>query len=151
MVVAELESRLDDKGGRVAGFGSGSVVGTGVAALGFNIWDRAVLTIALASAIKLRGAENLREAYLDDDLLDKFGQAGVNKISDDANTLNLAGIEGPLHEARHILLKHGLDIPLRLLVCLEDSLTAQKTTLLGRVPVELDRVLGLAFDDAING
>lgn len=43
MGVRVLESRLDDKGRGVAGLGGGGVVGAGVAALGLDPGDGAVL------------------------------------------------------------------------------------------------------------
>lgn len=122
--VTVLEVRLDDKGRRVAMLASTCVIRAGVPALSLNVGDRAI------------GA---------DDLLDECGEARVDEIGDNADTLLLASSNSAMSVSRHILLKHGLDIATLLLVRAEDSLATEKTSLLGTVPVELHGVLGLAM------
>lgn len=45
MRVRVLESRLDDKGRRISGFGGGSVIGAGITTLGLDPGNIAVLYI----------------------------------------------------------------------------------------------------------
>lgn len=100
--------------------------------------------------MRLQHGRVLWESYLLNDLLNKLGQSSVDKVSDDTNTLRSAVFEGLLDESSHILLQHSLDILALLLVLLEDSLTTEQTTLLGAVPVELDRVGRLAINDILG-
>lgn len=129
VVVAVLESRLDDKCGWIAGLGGRCVVRAGVSTLGLDEGDIAVL---------------------DDDLLDELGQLRVDVVDDDADALRLSGLDGLLNVSGHVLLQHGLDIAALLLILGEDCLAPQQTTLFGRVPVELDGVLQLALLDGVG-
>jgi len=63
-----------------------------------------------------------RKAYLSNNLLNKFRQSRIHKVSNDSHRLLLPRIQSSLHETSHILLQHGLDIPSRLLILGEDSL-----------------------------
>ena len=88
--------------------------------------------------------------YLFDHKLDEISQTRVNEISNDSHALLLARIKSSLYVTGHILLQHSLDIPSSPLVVLEDSLTSEKSSLFGRIPVELDGVLALALDDILG-
>ena len=128
VVVRILESRLDDEGGRVASLGGRGVIRAGISALCLDVGDVAVLL---------------------NDLLDKISKVGVDKINDNTDTLDLAGLEGAGYVASHVLLEHGLDVAMSLLIGGEDGLAAKKTTLLSTVPVELDGVLVVALDNVL--
>ena len=129
VVVGVLKGRLDDKGGRVTSLGSGSVVRAGIAALGLDVRDIAVLG---------------------NDLLDEISQVRIDVVNDNADALDLAGLERAGNEASHVLLEHGLHVAARLLVGGENGLAAKKTALLGTVPVELDGVFVVALDDVLG-
>lgn len=88
--------------------------------------------------------------YLDDDLLDEAGQAGINKVGNDTDALRLSSVKRSLHKSSHVLLEHSLDVTSILLVRREDGLATKKTALLGAVPVELDGVVGLARNDILG-
>lgn len=60
--------------------------------------------------------------HLVDNDLDKVGEVGVNVINNHAHTLGLAGIQGAGDVTRHVLLEHGLDVTVVLLVRREDGL-----------------------------
>lgn len=90
------------------------------------------------------------EAYLGDDRLDELGQVRVHVVHDDADALGLAGVQGPRHVARHVLLQHGLDVAPLALVGREDGLAAQQAALLGAVPVELEGVVVVAVDEVLG-
>ena len=91
-----------------------------------------------------------RVTYLNDDLLDELGQAGVNVVDNDTDALHLSSLQGTGHMPGHILLQHGLDVSARLLVAGEDGLAPEQTTLLGAVPVKLECVGMLALDDGLG-
>lgn len=82
---------------------------------------------------------------------DKLGQPSIYKVSDNSHALGLPGVDGLLDVASHVLLEHCLDISPLLLVFGEDGLTTEKPALLGTVPMELDSIWGLAFDDILGG
>lgn len=100
--------------------------------------------------MRLQLGRVLWKSYLLNDLLDELGQSSVDEVSDDTNTLGSAVFEGLLDKSSHILLQHSLDILALLLVLLEDGLATEQATLLGTVPVELDRVGRLAINDILG-
>ena len=130
LLITELEVALNDESRGITSLASTGVVRASITALSENIGNVAVVG---------------------DDGLDKLSQAGVNVVSNDTDGLRLASSQSSMYVAGHVLLQHSLDITACLLVVLEDSLRAQKTTLLGAVPVELDGVLGLALHNVFGG
>lgn len=101
LLVRIFEVTLNDKGTRISSFTGTGVIGAGVTALGQDVGD-----IAISS----------------DDFLNEFGEARVDEISNDADALGFAGVEGVLHITSHVLLEHGFDVATFLLVGLEDCL-----------------------------
>lgn len=96
-----------------------------------------------------RGRGEKSATYLINDCLDKGGETRVDVIGNHTDAFGLPGINRLFRVARHVLLKHGLDIPALPLVLGKDGLAAQETALLGAVPVELNRVLRLSGNHAL--
>lgn len=116
--IAVLEVRFDDKGGWVAVFAGGGVVGAGVAAFSEDERDVAVLLLrayVLVEEGSVRGKEDIngekkgQSAYRGDERFDKLGQASIDKVGDDSDTFRLTGFERLGDVSGHILLEHGFD------------------------------------------
>lgn len=137
LLIGVLELRLDDKGRWVAEAAGGGVVGAGVATLCFDVGDIAVLM--MVSNVGGRGL--VKRTYCGDNLLDERGKTLIDIVDDHTHRLLQARIQSPLDIARHILLKHSLDITVVLLVARVDRLRTEQTTLFSRIPMELDSVL----------
>lgn len=109
-LVRVAEGGLDHEGGRVAGLGGRGVIRAGVAALGLDPGDVAVLDFytgesqTQSTRHRVTCIVNECITHLFDDLLDKVGQARVDEVGDNPNALRLAVVEGALDVTRHILL-----------------------------------------------
>ena len=88
--------------------------------------------------------------YLSDNRFDEFCKTFIDKIGDDTDRFRLAGIQGTLDVASHVLLKHGLDTPVVLAVLGENSLRAEQAALFSRVPVEFNCVGSIALSDILG-
>ena len=148
LLVGVLEFRLNDKGRRIAVPARRCMVRAGVAALGLNEGNVTVLMVQ--SAATLDRALIGEISYRGDDFLDKFSQAFVNVVDNDTDRLFQALVKSALDVTGHILLQHSLHIPPLLAVLREDSLRAQQASFLGGVPVELNRVGGVAVRDILR-
>lgn len=113
VLVRVLESALDSKGRLVSGLGERGVVTAGIAALGLG---------------RGNGQVGL------DKRVEERSEVGVDKVLD--NTHDLLGTL--LDPGSHVKLDHGTHTGALVLVGLSNSLRAKKTSLLSRVPVELD-------------
>lgn len=111
MRVGVLKGGLDDESRGITGLGGRSMVGAGIATLGLNPGNVAVLKMLAKGHGLVQGYTNLLN-----DGLDKCSQTRVDKVGDNTNTLGLASIKGLLDIASHVLLKHSLDIAAALLV-----------------------------------
>jgi hypothetical protein len=85
--------------------------------------------------------------YSSNDLLEESSQSSVNIVGENSNDFLGSGLD----VTSHVLVEHGLDLSAVTLVLLEDSTTAEKTSLLSGIPVELDCVGGLTGGDARVG
>lgn len=130
LLVRVLELRLDDECRWVAEAAGRSVVRTGVATLGLDVGNVAVLGRWVSIREKSKDSEVIG-SYGGDDLLDESGKTLIHVIDNHTHGLLLTSIESTLDIARHILLQHGLDFAQVLLVLRVDSLGAEQPTLLG--------------------
>lgn len=115
--------------------------------------SRSTANISSASVVRAGPCEGVhvgRATHRGDDLCDEVRQRRRDKVSDDADALLLAGVERLLDVARHVLLQHGPHVAALALVRGKDGLRAEQAALLGRVPVEFDRVCGVAAHDRVE-
>ena len=130
LLVTVLEVAFDDERAGVAVLARARVVGARVAAFRQHVWDVAVLG---------------------HDLLNESRQTGVNVVGDDTDGFGLAGLEGVVNVARHVLLQHGEDVALLLRVGGEDGLGAKQATFFRGIPVKFDAVGCGAVGDLCGG
>ncbi|KAI6776524.1 hypothetical protein HG530_000469 [Fusarium avenaceum] len=135
---AVIKGRLKRHGGWVTGACSRSMVGATVSTLGIDSRERRVLS-KLEEII-----HHGKDTYSSNDLLEESSKTSVNVVGEDSNDFLGSGLD----VASHVLVEHGLDLSAVTLVLLEDSATAEKTSLFSGVPVELDGVGSLAGGDA---
>jgi hypothetical protein len=114
------------------------MVGATVAALGID--GRKSRVLSMLEEIVYHG----NDTYSSNDLLEESSKSSVNVVGEDSNDFLGSGLD----VASHVLVEHGLDLSAVTLVLLEDSATAEKTSLFSGIPVELDGVGGLAGGDA---
>lgn len=135
---AVIKGRLKRHGGWVTGACSRSMVGATVSALRIDGRKRRVL-------FKLEEiAYHGDNTYSSNDLLEESSQSSVNVVGENSNDFLCSGLD----VTSHVLVEHGLDLSTITLVLLEDSTTAEKTSLFSGIPVKLDGVGSLAGGDA---
>lgn len=140
-----VKVRFDHKRGRVAVSAGRRVIRASVAALCQHERNVAVLRTLVCQ--KCRRGEM---TYIGYNGFDKLRKSLVDKIGDDTHGLRPTGIQRALHIPRHVLLKHGLDISVVLSVLRKHSLGAEQPAFFRRVPVELDRVAGIALRNVLG-
>lgn len=135
---AVIKGRLKRHGGWVTGARSRGMVGATVSTLGIDSRKRRVLS-KLAEIV-----HHGEDTYSSNDLLEESSKTSVNVVGENSNDFLGSGLD----VASHVLVEHGLDLSAVTLVLLEDSATAEKTSLFSGIPVELDGVGSLAGGDA---
>lgn len=99
MLVRIGEIGLDHKGRWIASLGGGRMVAAGVAALGLDKWDFAILQLLVT-----RRAHRGLFAYFSNYFFDVAGQIRVDEIGNNTNRFTLSCIKSSLNISSHILL-----------------------------------------------